>query len=88
MNKRFLPLVLALSACQTARPGIEVRTVEEPVVRVESCIARADIPDRPASLPKRPASIVAALDIAVAKILEWTSYGEKADAVLRGCAPP
>ncbi len=80
-----LPALLLLGACAT-RPGIAVRTVTAPVVRVETCVAIADIPAPPAALPRRPASAVVALDLAVAKLLEWTSYGEKADAVMRGCA--
>ena len=86
--RRLLSLcgALALSGCATAQRGIEVRTVEVPVLRVETCIDEADIPRRPGPLPRRPASAVAALDIAIAKLLEWTSYGEKADALLKGCA--
>lgn len=75
-----------LAGCASPQPGVEVRTVEVPVIRVERCIAESDIPRRPSNLPKRPSSISAALDLAYAKVLEWQSYGARADGALRGCA--
>lgn len=84
--KRIVVLALLLAGCAHKQPGIEVNTVEVPVIRVEKCLAAGDIPKRPADLPKRPANISSALDVAVAKVLEWMSYGAKADAVMRGCA--
>ncbi len=86
--KRLIVLCLALAGCASVPPAVEVRTVKVPVIRVEHCLTPGDVPKRPGSLPKRPASISAALDVAVAHILAWQSYGEKADAVLKGCAAP
>jgi hypothetical protein len=86
--KRLIALPLfALAACATKpTPGIEVRTVEVPVIRVEKCLSPGDIPAKPKALPPRPKSAGGALDVAVAKVLEWEIYGDKAEAVLKGCA--
>lgn len=87
MKKLFpLPMILCAAACSHTQPAVEVRTVEVPVIRVEHCLAAADVPRKPSALPKRPATMRAALDIAFAKVLELTSYAEKADALLQGCA--
>lgn len=86
MKRASLILFVALAGCATKPPAVDIRTVQVPVIRVEKCIAPGDVPKRPGPLPKRPATISAALDIAVAKVLEMTSYAEKADALLRGCA--
>lgn len=84
--KRIILIALALAGCSTKPPAVEVRTVEVPVIRVEQCVARKDIPTKPGALPKRPKGISAALDIAVAKVLELQTYADKADALIRGCA--
>jgi hypothetical protein len=84
--KRIVILTLLAAGCAHKEPAMQVRTVEVPVLRVEKCVAAGDVPRRPAALPKRPKSISAALDLAVAKVLEWQSYGDRADAVLKGCA--
>lgn len=92
----MIKLVIALSlaflavGCSTPKePGIEVRTVEVPVIRVTSCLQEKDIPAKPRGLPaRRPKSISAALDVAVAAALEGQNYADKADALLRGCAKP
>lgn len=83
--KALFPFLL-LAGCATAEPAVRVETVEVPVIRVEKCVAKADVPELPAALPPRPSYLPAALDLALAKVLEWVSYGEKADAVLQGCA--
>lgn len=79
-------MIVALAGCATKPPAVEVRTVQAPVIRVEKCVSPSDVPKRPDPLPKRPATISAALDIAVAKVLEWQIYGDRASAVLKGCA--
>lgn len=71
-------------AC-ASKPAIEVRTVRVEVPVPVACVAAADVPVRPGPLPPRPEDARQALDLAVAKVLEWVGYGEKADAVLRGC---
>ena len=81
----ILCLAAALAACKSAPPAVEVRTVEVPVIRVERCLAAGDMPPQPAALPKRPGTISAALDVAVAKVLEWQSYGARAAAAMKGC---
>lgn len=83
---KALILLALLAGCATTAPAVRVETIEVPVIRVEKCVAASDVPTRPSALPPRPNDIRAALDLAVAKVLEWTSYGEKADPVLRGCA--
>ncbi len=77
--------LILLSAC-ASKPAIEVRTVRVEVPVPVACVAAADVPERPGPLPPRPEDARQALDLAVAKVLEWIGYGEKADAVLRGCA--
>lgn len=80
---------LAVTACSSPEPGIDVRTVEVPVIRVTTCLQEKDIPKKPTGLPaRRPKSISQALDVAVAKVLEGQNYADKADALLRGCAKP
>ncbi len=82
---RIAPLLL-LAGCAAKEPAVEIRTVSVPVVRVEKCVTEKDIPKVPAALPKRPKSISNALDLAVAKVLEFQKYSVKADAVMKGCA--
>lgn len=76
--------LILLSAC-ASKPAIEVRTVRVEVPVPVACVAAADVPVRPAPLPPRPEDARQALDLAVAWVLKWQGYGEKADAVLRGC---
>lgn len=83
---KALILLVLLAGCASATPAVRVETVEVPVIRVEKCVAASDIPARPAALPPRPEDIRAALDLAYAKVLEWVGYGERAEAVLQGCA--
>lgn len=77
--------LILLSAC-ASKPAIEVRTVRVEVPVPVACVAAADVPERPGPLPPRPEDARQALDLAVAKVLEWVGYGERADAVLAGCA--
>jgi hypothetical protein len=80
--------LVLLAGCATPKtPGIEVRTVETVVTRVEKCIAEADIPSRPRALPKRPSKDARVLaDLLLAKVRSWELYGDKVDPVLKGCA--
>ncbi len=81
----IIPVLLA--ACSTPQPGIEVRTVETTVIRVEKCVSASDIPVRPGKLqPPRPKNAARALDLAVAKVLSWERYGGEASALLKGCS--
>lgn len=88
MTKNLAIVAAVLVAgCSTPEPGIEIRTVETVVTRVEKCVATTDIPKRPADLGKRPTSDARMLaDLLLAKVRSWELYGDKADAVLTGCA--
>lgn len=88
MRKLAIIAVVALAGCASPKePGIEIRTVETVVTRVEKCIDPADVPKRPSALPRRPSSDARVLaDLLLSKVRQWESYGEKADPVLRGCA--
>lgn len=76
--------LILLSAC-ASKPAIEVRTVRVEVPVPVACVAAADVPQRPGPLPPRPEDARQALDQAMAKLLEYFGYADKADAVLRGC---
>lgn len=76
--------LILLSAC-ASKPAIEVRTVEVLKPVPVACVKREDIPVRPGPLPPRPEDARQALDLAVAWVLKWQGYGEKANAVLQGC---
>lgn len=85
--KRILPFALLLAGCSTTEPVVEIRTVEVPVVRVEQCVASADIPARPAPLGRRPSRDARVLaDLLLAQVKRWEGYGAVADPLLRGCA--
>lgn len=79
-------MALALGGCATRQPAVEIRTVEVPVLRVETCFNASDLPKVPAGLPKRPSTVSSALDIAVAKVIELQGYAAKANALLNICA--
>lgn len=81
----FLALVL-LAGCNSRKPVIDVQTVEVPVLRVERCLDKKDIPARPGPLPKRPSSVSVAVDILLGKVRNWELYGDKADASMQACA--
>ena len=84
-------LITLLNACaapHAAVPSLNVQTQTVYVDRPVPCVQAADVPAPPAALPPRPADARAALDIALAKVIEWTGYGEKADPLLRSCAKP
>lgn len=84
-------LVAVVAACLTlaacAHPGT-VR-VNVPV----ACVDPADVPARPAPLPRRPADARAALDVALAKLVELLGpkldgaggYVGRSSALLAGC---
>lgn len=77
---------LALAGCASSQPGIDVRTVEVPVVRVEKCIAAEDVPETPPWLGRRKSRDARVLaDILLARVFEWQVYGKKVEAVMKGC---
>lgn len=86
MKSAILGAFLFLAAC-TPTSGIEVRTVEVPVIRTVNCLSFSDWPNEPAplSLMERPKESARALDIAVATILKWESHGAKTRALASAC---
>ena len=79
--------LLALSACTSPQPGIEVRTVEVPVETMIPCLDAADIPQ----MPER-ADTAAETDarnllaLVTPELLEWRQYGREALAAMERCA--
>lgn len=88
-GKRFsLLAILALTACATDQPGIEVRTVEKVVEVQKPCPGK--VPVRPAPLGELPATLPAALATTLAKLAEWSApgkYGDQAEAYFKTCPP-
>ena len=85
----FLLLPLTLMACATrGEPGIKVEYVDRPVIQEVPCVKAKDVPTRPAPLKDTalPSNVEAALSVALARISQWTRYGNKADAILTSCA--
>lgn len=77
---------LLLAGCATTQPAIRTQIVEKPVIQVEKCVKAEDVPVRPRPLSEaKPVDLETALSIALAKISEWTRYGNKADEVLTNC---
>lgn len=79
---------IALAACQTAEPGIEVRTVE--VVREVQKPCPGTPPVRPGPLGPLMATAEAALAQTLAKLAEYSApgqYADQADAYVEACPP-
>ncbi len=76
---------LLLCGC-TTRYGTKVETIEVPVLRVEKCVKKEDIPTRPDQLGELPSNLETAMRIALAKIADWKAYGNQVDLGLQGCA--
>lgn len=80
--------LLFIAACQTAEPGIEVRTVE--VVREVQKPCPGKPPVRPTPLGPLMSTAEAALAQAVAKLAEYSAPGQFADqaeAYVEACPP-
>lgn len=80
--------LLFIAACQTAEPGIEVRTVE--VVREVQKPCPGKPPVRPTPLGPLMATAEAALAQALAKLAEYSAPGQFADqaeAYVEACPP-
>lgn len=97
--KRALILALALSACATtSRPSLNVQRQTVVVDHPVACLKPEDLPKLPCAwstsrddtlrqcLGPRPADARQALDLALAKLLEWIDYASVADPMLKGCA--
>lgn len=83
---KLMPLLL-LAGCASTQPGIRTIMVDRPVVQVEHCVNKEDVPARPAPLNTGPppSDLEQALSVALAKISEWTRYGNRTDEILRAC---
>lgn len=82
-------LTLLLAACATTRePGIKVEYVDKPVIVEQKCVKGKDIPSLPGRLSSTaiPSNVETALAVALAKVSEWTRYGNKTDAILKSCS--
>lgn len=90
-------LIVILAALAVAGCGRTVEAVRVETVRVNvpvACVDPADVPARPAPLGARPADARAALDIALAKLVELLGpkldgaggYVGRSSALLRGCS--
>lgn len=83
---KLAPLLL-LAGCATTQPAIRTQIVEKPVIQVQKCIKAEDVPTRPRPLAQeaKPSDLETALSIALAKISEWTRYGNKIDEIIKNC---
>lgn len=83
---KLAPLLL-LAGCATTQPAIRTQIVEKPVIQVEKCVKAEDVPSRPRPLSQeaKPSDLETALSVALAKISEWTRYGNKTDEILKNC---
>lgn len=87
MNRlSFIPLaLLGLAACQTAEPGIEVRTVQVPVP--QPCLPLSEIPAEPETVSRLLNGMAAHdLSIVAASALELRAWGQEMAAALKACA--
>lgn len=81
-----------LTGCASSPQAVRVETVRVNVP--VGCVEPANVPALPAPLPPRPDDARPALDIAVAKLVEFMGpnldnkggYAGKANALLTGCA--
>jgi hypothetical protein len=84
MTRLAIIAALALAGCATPTSRIEIRAVSVPVP--VACIAAADVPQRPARLARPlPDDADALLSLALAQILRWQAFGDKADALMTAC---
>lgn len=83
---KLAPLLL-LGACATTQPAIRTQIVEKPVVITQKCVKVEDVPSRPRPLAQeaKPSDLETALSTALAKISEWTRYGNKTDEIMKNC---
>lgn len=81
-------ILLLVSACAKPEAGIRVEYVDRPVITETSCVKAKDVPKTPGPLSgaAMPKNTETALSVAMAKVSEWTRYGNKADAILTACA--
>ena len=84
----LLPLLLLGACATTPEKGIKVEYVDRPVITETKCVKVKDIPQRPGSLAASglPSNVERALSLAMAKVSEWTRYGNKTNEILVSCA--
>lgn len=88
MRGILFSLLVGLSLCGcTTNAGIKTVFVDRPVITVEKCIKKEDVPVRPQALKDgpHPTTLDQALGFAEAKVSEWTRYGDKTDVIVKGC---
>lgn len=83
---RLLPLLL-LASCTTTK-GIHTQFVDRPVITIEKCVKKEDIPTPPAPLRSQPApkDLEDMASKAMGKVGEWEQYGHKTDQILKKCS--
>lgn len=91
-------LVLALVGCATTPPPVERVVIKEvPVPYHQPCPKASDLPQVPARVASETAvprdaagntDWLAVSRVLGAKVLEWITYGEKADGLLSACSRP
>lgn len=77
----------ALAGCQTKQPGIKVEYVDRPVVKIEKCLKKGDLPKQPGKLAAEglPPDIERALSLSLATVSAWQRYGSETDKILERC---
>ena len=91
MKSAIVLAALLLTACSTTPTVREVTVTKEvPIPYAAPCPKPADIPAQPKRValehPVMPADPAAQARILAAKVLEWITYGESADGIMRACA--
>lgn len=83
---KLLPLIL-LAGCAHEVPGIRTQIVEKPVLVVQKCIKKEDVPVKPHTLKEAgtPTDLESALSLSLAKVTEWERYGNKTDEIFKNC---
>jgi hypothetical protein len=85
-----LLFLVTISGCAKPSPAIRTQIVEKPVIQVQKCIAEEDTPVRPEPLAETPVpfDLETALSLALAKIADWTRYGNKTETAIKNCQAP
>lgn len=81
----LIPFALLLGCGERPEPGIKIQYVDRPVVTVEKCIKKEDVPTRPDKLGGTPSDLEQALSLALAKVSEFTRYANKTEIIMKNC---
>lgn len=78
-------LAWLLVGCSTTKePGVRIEYVDRPVIKVEKCIKKEDVPKQPVK-EVLPDNLESAFALALAKLSEWTGYGKRVDIIVKNC---